>query len=73
MSESYRDAHYVLDNNETNSTSGYVFTFLVMLYLGNHPKQTCIAKSTMEFEFIALELVGHETKWLKGLLVDFPL
>ena len=39
----------------------------------SHGKQTCIARSTMESEFIALELAGQEAEWLKGLLVDVPL
>ena len=27
----------------------------------------------MEYEFIALELVGQEVKWIKSLLGDVPL
>ena len=29
--------------------------------------------SIMEYEFIALELVGHEVEWWKSLLADVPL
>ena len=36
-------------------------------------KQTCIARSTMESEFIALELAGQEAEWLRGLMADIPL
>ena len=36
-------------------------------------KQTCIARTTMECEFIAFELAGQEAKWIKGLLADMPL
>uniref|UniRef100_A0A1U7XD95 Uncharacterized protein LOC104232850 n=1 Tax=Nicotiana sylvestris TaxID=4096 RepID=A0A1U7XD95_NICSY len=36
-------------------------------------KQTCIAGSTMKYEFIALELVGQEAEWLRNFLVDVPL
>ncbi|CAH9139832.1 unnamed protein product [Cuscuta epithymum] len=36
-------------------------------------KQTCIARSTMEAEFIALELAGQEAEWLRNLLADIPL
>lgn len=36
-------------------------------------KQTCKARSTMELEFIALELAGHQAEWLKSLLRDVPL
>ncbi|GJZ53319.1 retrovirus-related pol polyprotein from transposon TNT 1-94 [Tanacetum coccineum] len=35
--------------------------------------ETYIARSTMEAEFIALELAGQEAKWLKNLLADIPL
>ncbi|KAL0367008.1 UNVERIFIED_CONTAM: hypothetical protein Sradi_3590900 [Sesamum radiatum] len=36
-------------------------------------KQTCIARSTMESEFIALELAGQEAEWLRNLVGDVPL
>ncbi|KAE8715787.1 putative mitochondrial adenine nucleotide transporter BTL3 [Hibiscus syriacus] len=34
---------------------------------------TCIARSTMESEFIALDLAGQEAEWLRSLLADIPL
>ncbi|PHT66380.1 hypothetical protein T459_30805 [Capsicum annuum] len=33
-------------------------------------KQTCIARSTMEFEFIALDKAGEEAEWLRNFLKD---
>ena len=45
-----------------NSTSGYVFTLgrgAISLKLA---KQSCTAMSTMEFEFIALELARREAE-----------
>lgn len=36
-------------------------------------KQTCIARSTMESEFIALEKAGSEAEWLRNLLGNIPL
>lgn len=36
-------------------------------------KQSIIARSTMESEFIALELASSEAKWLKNFLVYIPL
>ena len=36
-------------------------------------KQTCIARSTMESKFTALELAGQEVEWLRNLLADMPL
>ncbi|GJT38896.1 ty1-copia retrotransposon protein [Tanacetum coccineum] len=35
--------------------------------------ETCIARFTMEAEFIALELAGQEAEWLKNLLADIPI
>ena len=36
-------------------------------------KQTLIATSTMESEFIALESVGKEAEWLRNFLSGIPL
>ena len=36
-------------------------------------KQTLIATSTMESEFIALESTGKEAKWLRNFLSGIPL
>ncbi|GKF03197.1 hypothetical protein Tco_0030120, partial [Tanacetum coccineum] len=35
--------------------------------------ETCIARSTMEAEFIALDLAGQEAEWMRNLLADVPL
>ena len=71
--EGYCDANWVTDNDEVSSTSGYVFTFGGGAVSWKSSKQTCIARSTMESEFIALELAGQEAEWLKNLLGDIPL
>lgn len=50
-----------------------------MFTLGGHAvvwisvKQFIIVRSTMESEFIALELVGSEAEWLPNLLANIPL
>ena len=36
-------------------------------------KQTCIARSTMESEFIALDKAGEEVEWLRHFLEDIPI
>ena len=56
-----------------SSTSGYIFTLGGGAISWKFAKQTCIAHSTIEYEFIALELAGQEAEWLKGLLIDIPL
>ncbi|KAL0349572.1 UNVERIFIED_CONTAM: Retrovirus-related Pol polyprotein from transposon TNT 1-94 [Sesamum radiatum] len=39
-------------------------------YLGKSSKQTCIVRSTMESEFIALDKAGEEAEWLRNFLED---
>ncbi|GKE55771.1 zinc finger, CCHC-type containing protein [Tanacetum coccineum] len=36
-------------------------------------KQTCIASSTMESEFVALAAAGKEAEWLRNLLLEILL
>ncbi|KAA0026033.1 ty1-copia retrotransposon protein [Cucumis melo var. makuwa] len=71
--EGYCDANWVIDNDEVNSTCGYVFLLGGGAISWKSTKQTCIARSTMESEFIALELAGQEVVWIKNLLGDVPL
>ncbi|TYK08238.1 ty1-copia retrotransposon protein [Cucumis melo var. makuwa] len=71
--EGYCDANWVTDNDEVNSISGYIFLLEGGAIFWKSAKQTCIARSTMESEFIALELAGQEVEWIKNLLGDVPL
>ncbi|KAL4037745.1 hypothetical protein IC575_001345 [Cucumis melo] len=71
--EGYCDANWVTNNDEVNSTSGYVFLLGGGAISWKSTKQTCIARSTMESEFIALELAGQKAEWIKNLLGDVPL
>ena len=71
--EGFCDANWVTDNDEVSSTSGYVFTLGAGAISWKSSKQTCIERSTMEAEFIALELAGQEAEWLRNLLADVPL
>jgi hypothetical protein len=71
--EGYYDVNWMLDNDETNSTGGYVFTLGGKDVSWMSSKQICNARSTMESEFVALEKVGTETEWLRNLLADIPL
>jgi hypothetical protein len=71
--EGYCDANWVSGNDEINSTSGYVFTLGGGAVSWKSCKQSCTAMSTMESEFIALELAGHEAEWLRNVLADIPL
>ncbi|KAL0292743.1 UNVERIFIED_CONTAM: Retrovirus-related Pol polyprotein from transposon TNT 1-94 [Sesamum radiatum] len=71
--EGFSDANWVTDNDEVSSTSGYVFTLGGGAISWKSAKQTCIARSTMESEFIALELAGQEAEWLRTLVETCPI
>ncbi|KAG8652080.1 hypothetical protein MANES_06G052901v8 [Manihot esculenta] len=71
--EGYSDANWISDSNEIKSTSGYVFTLGGSAITWKSTKQNVIAKSTMESEFIALELAGTETEWLRNFLANISL
>ena len=62
--EGYCDANWITGIKDTKSTSGYVFTLGGEAMSWNSSKQTCIARSTMELEFIALDKSGEEAEWL---------
>jgi len=71
--EGFCDANWVSDNNEVSFTSGCIFTLGGGAISWKSAKQTCIACSTMESEFIALELAGQKAEWLQSLSTDMPL
>jgi len=71
--ERYSDANWISDSNETKFTNGYVFTLGGGAITRKPVKQTIIARSTMKFEFFALEMVGTEAMWLKKFLANIPL
>jgi len=60
-------------SDETKSTSGYVFTLGGGVVAWRSTRQTIIPRSTMESEFVALEMVDSEAKWLKNFLANIPL
>ena len=71
--EGYSDANWISGSDEIKSTSGYIFTLGGGAVSWKSFKQTCIARSTMESELIALEKACTEAEWLRNLLVDIPI
>ena len=57
---SFCDADWLTDNDEVSSTSGYVFTLGACSISWKCSKQTCIAHSTMESEFILSSWQGKK-------------
>ena len=52
----------ISDSDEIKSTSGYVFIFSGSTVSWKSTKQTCITRSIMEVELIALENVSFEAE-----------
>ena len=71
--EGYNDANWIFDSTETKSTSGYVFTLGGAAISWKSYKQMCIAHSTMESEFIALDKAAEEAEWLRNFIEDIPV
>ena len=71
--EGYCDANWISDTKDSKSTSGYLFTLGGGAVSWKSAKQTCIARSTMESEFIALDKAGEEAEWLRHFLEDIPI
>ncbi|GJV71304.1 DNA polymerase zeta catalytic subunit-like protein [Tanacetum coccineum] len=70
--EGYNDANWISDIKDSRSTSGYVFTLGGAAISWKSSKQTVIAKSTMESEFIALDKCGEEAEWICQFVKDIP-
>ena len=64
----YTDADWSGDLDERKSMSGYVFLLNNGAISWSSKKQTCIALSTMEAEFVACDAAVQETIWLKRFL-----
>ncbi|PHT38107.1 hypothetical protein CQW23_21680 [Capsicum baccatum] len=70
--EGYSDANWITELNEVKSISGYVFTIGGGTVSWKSSKQTCIARSTTEFEFIVLDKASEKVEWLRNFLEDIP-
>ena len=60
--EGYSDANWISDTKDTKSMNRYVITLGGVVLSWKSSKQTCIARSTMESKFIALDKVGEEAE-----------
>ncbi|GJS84144.1 zinc finger, CCHC-type containing protein [Tanacetum coccineum] len=71
--EGYTDASWISNTEDNSSTSGWVFLLGGGAISWASKKQTCITRSIMEFEFVALAAASKEAEWLKNLLFEIPL
>ena len=66
----YSDADWAGDRSDRKSTSGYCFALNGSVISWRSRKQSCVALSTSEAEYVALASAGQEAIWLKRLLND---
>ncbi|XP_075086149.1 secreted RxLR effector protein 161-like [Nicotiana tabacum] len=68
--DGYSDANWITGLSETKSTIGYVFIIGGGAVSWKSSKKTCIARSTMESQFIILDKAGEEVEWIRNFLED---
>ena len=66
----YSDSDYAGDVNDRKSTSAYVFLKSGAPISWKSKKQTVVAQSTAEAEYVALAAAAQEAVWLRRLLED---
>ena len=64
---SYSDADWGGDLNDRKSTSGYLFQISGGAVSWRSRKQTCVALSTAEAEYVALASAAQEATWIRQL------
>ncbi|KAG5869781.1 hypothetical protein JTB14_022626 [Gonioctena quinquepunctata] len=67
----YADADWARDRSDRKSNSGYLFKFMGAMFDWRCKKQTSVALSSTEAEFISLSEASQQAIYLKGLLQDF--
>ena len=66
----FADANWAGDVDTRGSTSGYVFMVANGVVSWSSKKQSTVAKSTTEAEYVALSQATQEAIWLRRLLCD---
>ncbi|KAH9704344.1 hypothetical protein KPL70_011418 [Citrus sinensis] len=69
----YTDSDFMSDKDSRKSTSGYVFTLGSGAISWRSVKQSCIADSTTEAEYVAASEAAKEAVWLRKFLQDLEV
>ena len=69
----YTDSDFQLDKDSRKSTSGSIFTLGGRAVVWRSIKQSSIADSTMEAEYIAACEAAKESVWLKKFYIDLEV
>lgn len=70
--EGYTNVNWISNQKNSNSTNGYVFTLAGAAILWKSSKKTMIDKSTINYEFVALDKCGKGVEWLRNFLAGIP-
>lgn len=66
----YADSDWAGDKNDSKSTSGYVFKLFGNTVSWATRKQSTVAQSSTEAEYVALGDAINEAEWIKQLLIE---
>ena len=66
----YSDADWGSDCNDSKSTTGYLFQIGGTAVTWKSQKQSCVALSTAEAEYMALSKAAQEAIWIRELNSD---
>lgn len=66
----YTDASFQTDRDDSRSQSGYVFTLNGGAITWRSSKQSVVAQSTTESEYIAASDAAKEAAWMKKFITD---
>ena len=69
----YTDSDFQSDKDSRRSTSGSVFTLGGGAIIWRSIKQSCVADSTMEAEYVAASEAAKEAVWLRNFLMDLEV
>ncbi|KAL0549096.1 hypothetical protein IC582_013576 [Cucumis melo] len=69
----YTDSDFQTEKDVRGSTSGSVFTLNGGVVVWRSVKQTCIANSTMEVEYVTTCEAAKEAVWLRKFLTDLEI
>jgi len=71
--EAYSDADWAGDHNDRKSTTGFVVTLNGSVISWLSKKQSTVALSTAEAEYMAISSTIQEVKWITQLLLELEL
>jgi len=69
----FADADYAMSTSDKKSTTGFAIQFQGNLICWKSKKQSVVAQSTTEAEFIAINVCAKQIRWLKNLLIDMKI